>query len=352
MLFETFDTEITPMAASVIFGALLGLVFGVAAQISRFCLRRGIVGGGAERSSALGVWLTALLIAILGTQAAAWLGYVDLSQHRFATSEVPVLAILVGGLLFGAGMVLTRGCVSRLTVLGATGNLRALVVIATFAIVAHATLKGVLASARVSLGSVTVDVGDAALLSALPGGALIWGGLVAALIVAVVLRSGARSRDLVLAAMMGALVPLGWVGTGFLLYDEFDPIALESLSFTAPWSDTLFWAIASTSIPAGFGTGLVGGVIVGSFLSALVRSELNLVSFCAPNETLRYLAGGSLMGFGGVLAGGCTVGAGLSGVGALSFAAILGLVAIMAGGRITDRLLDRQSLGPVGVPAE
>ncbi|MEQ9038048.1 MAG: YeeE/YedE family protein [Silicimonas sp.] len=352
MLFETFDTEITPMAASVIFGALLGLVFGVAAQISRFCLRRGIVGGGAERSSALGVWLTALLIAILGTQAAAWLGYVDLSQHRFATSEVPVLAILVGGLLFGAGMVLTRGCVSRLTVLGATGNLRALVVIATFAIVAHATLKGVLASARVSLGSVTVDVGDAALLSALPGGALIWGGLVAALIVAVVLRSGARSRDLVLAAMIGALVPLGWVGTGFLLYDEFDPIALESLSFTAPWSDTLFWAIASTSIPAGFGTGLVGGVIVGSFLSALVRSELNLVSFGAPNETLRYLAGGSLMGFGGVLAGGCTVGAGLSGVGALSFAAILGLVAIMAGGRITDRLLDRQSLGPVGVPAE
>ena len=352
MLFETFDTEITPMAASVIFGALLGLVFGVAAQISRFCLRRGIVGGGAERSSALGVWLTALLIAILGTQAAAWLGYVDLSEHRFATSEVPVLAILVGGLLFGAGMVLTRGCVSRLTVLGATGNLRALVVIATFAIVAHATLKGVLASARVSLGSVTVDVGDAALLSALPGGALIWGGLVAALIVAVVLRSGARSRDLVLAAMIGALVPLGWVGTGFLLYDEFDPIALESLSFTAPWSDTLFWAIASTSIPAGFGTGLVGGVIVGSFLSALVRSELNLVSFGAPNETLRYLAGGSLMGFGGVLAGGCTVGAGLSGVGALSFAAILGLVAIMAGGRITDRLLDRQSLGPVGVPAE
>lgn len=352
MLFETFDTEITPMAASVIFGALLGLVFGVAAQISRFCLRRGIVGGGAERSSALGVWLTALLIAILGTQAAAWLGYVDLSEHRFATSEVPVLAILVGGLLFGAGMVLTRGCVSRLTVLGATGNLRALVVIATFAIMAHATLKGVLASARVSLGSVTVDVGDAALLSALPGGALIWGGLVAALIVAVVLRSGARSRDLVLAAMIGALVPLGWVGTGFLLYDEFDPIALESLSFTAPWSDTLFWAIASTSIPAGFGTGLVGGVIVGSFLSALVRSELNLVSFGAPNETLRYLAGGSLMGFGGVLAGGCTVGAGLSGVGALSFAAILGLVAIMVGGRITDRLLDRQSLGPVGVPAE
>lgn len=352
MLFEMFDTEITPMFAAVLFGGLLGLVFGAAAQISRFCLRRGIVGQGADRASALGAWLTALLVAILGTQTAAWLGYVDFSEHRFAAAEVPVLAILVGGILFGAGMVLTRGCVSRLTVLGATGNLRALVVILTFAIVAHATLKGVLALARTSLGSVTVDAGGAALLSGLPGGALVWGGLLAVLIVAVVLRSGARARDLGLAAVIGALVPLGWVGTGFLLFDEFDPIALESLSFTAPWSDTLFWTIASTSIPAGFGTGLVGGVILGSFLSAALRGDLELVSFGQPQETLRYLAGGALMGFGGVLAGGCTVGAGLSGVGTLSLAAVLALAAIMAGGRITDRLLDRQGSGPVAVPAE
>lgn len=351
MLFETFDLEMTPIFASVLFGGLLGLAFGGAAQISRFCLRRGLVRG-ADRTSALGVWLTALLVAILGTQAAIWLGYLDVSEHRFAASELPVLAILVGGLLFGAGMVLTRGCISRLTVLSATGNLRALFVIATFAIVAHATLKGVLASIRTSLGSVTLDTGEAALLSGLPGGALVWGGLLAALIVAVVLRSGARPRDLALAGLIGALVPLGWVGTGFLLYDDFDPIALESMSFTAPWSDTLFWAIASTSIPAGFGTGMVGGVLAGSFLAAALRGELQLQSFSAPGETLRYLTGGALMGFGGVLAGGCTVGAGLSGVGMLSLAAILALVAIMTGARATDRLLDRKAATPVAVPAE
>lgn len=352
MLFESFDTELSPIFASVLFGGFLGLVFGAAAQASRFCLRRGLVGAGSERSSALGVWLTALLVAIVGTQGAIWAGLVDFSEHRFASAGVPVLAILAGGLLFGAGMVLTRGCISRLTVLSATGNLRALFVILTFAVVAHATLKGVLAEARVALGSVTVDAGDAALLSGLPGGALVWGGLLAALIVAVVLRSGAQPFELGLAAVIGALVPLGWIGTGFVLYDEFDPIALESLSFTAPWSDTLFWAIASTSIPAGFGTGLVGGALLGSFLSAAGRGELALVSFAAPGETLRYLGGGALMGFGGVLAGGCTLGAGLSGVGTLSLAAILALAAIMAGGRITDRLLDRQPSGTVAVPAE
>lgn len=352
MLFETFDTEITPMLAAVVFGGLIGFLFGVAAQISRFCLRRGLVGGGSERASALGVWLTALLVAILGTQAVSWLGLVDFSEHRFAAAEVPVAAIVIGGLVFGAGMVLTRGCVSRLTVLAATGNLRAWVVILTFAVVAHATLKGVLASLRVSLGTVTVDVGDAALLSGLPGGAPFWGGLLAMALLALVVRSGASARDQAPAVLIGALVPLGWVGTGYLLHDEFDPIALESLSFTAPWSDTLFWAIASTSIPAGFGTGLACGVIAGSFLAAATRGELKLVSFSRPEETLRYLAGAALMGFGGVLAGGCTVGAGLSGVSTLSLSAILALAAIMVGGRITDRLLDRNPSLTVGVPAE
>jgi uncharacterized membrane protein YedE/YeeE len=267
-------------------------------------------------------------------------------------AELPLAAILLGGVLFGAGMVLTRGCVSRLTVLGATGNLRALSVLVVFAIVAHATLKGVLAPLRVSLGTATVDMGEASLLSGLPGGAPVWTGLVIAVIAALVLRSGARRRDLALAAVIGALVPLGWVGTGFLLLDEFDPIPLESLSFTAPWSETLFWGIASTSIPAGFGTGLVGGVIAGSLAAAALRGEAKLISFSSPQETLRHLAGGALMGFGGVLAGGCTVGAGLSGVGTLSVAAILTLAAIMAGGRVTDRLVDRQGSGLMGVPAE
>jgi uncharacterized membrane protein YedE/YeeE len=352
MLFETFETEITPIMASVIFGILLGAVFGAAAQISQFCLRRGVVGSGSDRMSALGVWLTALLVAVIGTQLAVGLGYVDFSGHRFAVAELPFAAILLGGVLFGAGMVLTRGCVSRLTVLGATGNLRALSVLVVFAIVAHATLKGVLAPLRVSLGAATVDMGEASLLSGLPGGAPVWTGLVIAVIAALVLRSGARRRDLALAAVIGALVPLGWVGTGFLLLDEFDPIPLESLSFTAPWSETLFWGIASTSIPAGFGTGLVGGVIAGSLAAAALRGEAKLISFSSPQETLRYLAGGALMGFGGVLAGGCTVGAGLSGVGTLSVAAILALAAIMAGGRITDRLVDRQGSGLIGVPAE
>ncbi|KKK70134.1 hypothetical protein LCGC14_2927050 [marine sediment metagenome] len=145
-----------------------------------------------------------------------------------------------------------------------------------------------------------------------------------------------------LGGVIGLLVAVGWLATGRLLLDDFDPITFESMSFTAPWTETLFWTVASTSIPAGFGTGLIGGVLAGAFASALLRRELLLESFTAPGQTLRYIGGGAMMGFGGVLAGGCTVGAGLSGVSTLSVAAVIALVSIITGARLADRLVDGQ----------
>lgn len=353
MLYELYDIEISPVAASIWLGLGLGVIFGIAAQISRFCLRRGLVGQGTDRRAALGVWLAGLAAAIAGTQVAAGLGYLDLSEHRFAATELPWLAIVVGGLLFGAGMVLTRGCISRLTVLSGTGNLRALSVIIVFAIVAHATLKGLLAPLRTTLGGTTVDVGPLATASGLPGGAALWAAVAVVGLAFLVARSGARLTHIALGIVVGLLVPLGWFGTGTFLLDDFDPLPLASLSFTAPWADTLFWSIASTAIPAGFGTGLIGGVFLGSFASAAARRELRLESFSSPQQTLRYTAGAALMGVGGVLAGGCTVGAGLSGVAGLNLSAALALVAIMVGAKATDLVLQGNAAGTgAAVPAE
>ena len=114
----------------------------------------------------------------------------------------------------------------------------------------------------------------------------------------------------------------GWVGTGFILYDDFDPIAFESIAFTSPWTDSIFWTLASTSVSAKFGVGLVGGVIVGAFLSAAASGRLSWQSFESPAHFGRFAAGASLMGFGGVIAGGCTIGAGLSGIPSLSIVPI------------------------------
>ena len=343
-MFETLGfEETTARQAAVWFALALGLAFGFLGQRSRFCFRRAVAGEAGERRSAAGVWLTGLAVALLGAQAGVSAGLVSFEGHRYLAPDLPWLAIVAGGLAFGAGMVLTHGCISRLTVLTGTGNLRALTVLAIFAVVAHATLKGVLAPVRTTLGSVTLPLGEQASLAALPGGAWLWAGVIALACLAFAARSGARPTTLILGALIGALVPLAWVGTGYVLFDEFDPIAMESLSFTSPSADGLFWLVASSSIPAGFGVGLIGGVVGGALLAALAFRDFKWQSFETPRQTGRYLAGAVLMGMGGVLAGGCTIGAGLSGISTLGVSAILALASIAAGGALTVRLLGEAS---------
>ena len=135
-------------------------------------------------------------------------------------------------------------------------------------------------------------------------------------------------------------MPLGWVGTGFLLLDDFDPIPMQSMGFTGPMADTLFWTVAATSIPAGFGTGLAAGVVAGSLAAALAAGEFRWQSLEGPRQTGRYMAGAAMMGVGGVLAGGCTVGAGLSGVSTASLAALIALAAMAASARATGIVLE------------
>lgn len=345
MLSQITDSIGVP-AASVLLGLALGAAFGLLAERSAFCFRRSLVGE--DRAQAAGVWLSALATAIVLTQAAVASGLASVAGNRLLAPDLPLAAVVGGGLLFGAGMVLARGCISRLTVLAATGNLRAAITVLLVALTAHATMKGVLSPLREAVGSVTLPLGAKVSLAALPGGAALWTLLLAGGLGVIVLRSGARPSRIALGALIGVLVPLAWIGTSHLAADPFDPIPVQSLSFTGPFADTLFWVVAASSIPAGFGVGLVGGTLAGSFLSAAAAGRLALQSFSSAAETGRFLAGGSLMGFGGVLAGGCTIGAGLSGIAVLSVTAALALAAMAAGALVTHAVLS----GPAVLEAQ
>ena len=340
MLYAYVETDLN---LQLLFGLALGLVFGAAAQISRFCLRSAVVGENARDASARAIWVLALGVAVSGFEIAQTLGLIDLTEHRFLTSDIPLAAIVLGGLAFGAGMVLTRGCASRLTILSATGNLRALSVLVVFALVAHATMKGVLAPLRSILSDVTFSL-PVGTLSALPGFAPAIGLALNALAIYLARQSKTNWMHIILGAVIGLVAVGGWITTGLLLMDEFDPTPVQSVAFTQPWGDALFWTMASTAIPAGFGVGFIGGVLGGSFLSAATRGELGLQGFETPNQMLRYGAGGALMGLGGVLAGGCTVGAGLGGGAALSVSALLALASIV-GGAVLMRALLRPRAG-------
>jgi uncharacterized membrane protein YedE/YeeE len=270
--------------------------------------------------------------------------------------------LICGGLMFGAGMVLTRGCASRLTVLAASGNLRAAAAMVVFAIAAHATMKGMLNVIPQSLAggdwtpgaSGEMAPGASSLPMLLGVSPWVIVAALAALAAGMAAQARLRAATLVMGVAIGALIPLGWVGTGLVLADDFDPIAFESLAFTRPAAELLFWTIAGTAIPAGFGVGFMAGVLGGAHLAARAARELSFESFTTARQTGRYLSGAGLMGVGGVMAGGCTLGAGLGGVSTLGLSEIVALGAIALGAVLTDGALRASARGArmAGMPAE
>ena len=328
-------------------GAVIGALFGAFAQQSRFCLRaaavefsRGHIGG------KLAIWLIVFTTAIAGTMLISWQGLFGASEARQLASPQSLSGAAIGGLMFGAGMVLARGCSSRLLVLSATGNLRALLSGLVFAVVAQASLHGFLSPLREALASpfTTLSIGsnDLLVLSGVPAslaGYLVAFGLAASLALALWRKVSPWQAFSALA--VGACIPLAWWFTNAMASIAFEPVQLEALSFTGPSADTLMLFLSRPGSMIDFDVGLVPGVFIGAFLAALVTGELELQGFEGGVSMRRYLSGAALMGFGGMLAGGCAVGAGVTGASIFALTAWVTLFAIWIAASLTDWLVDR-----------
>lgn len=343
--FENVDLgAVLPLA-----GLLLGGVFGVLAQQSKFCLRTAVIEAQTgSRFPMAGAYLIAMIIAAVLTQGLELADLITFEGTRFAQSDLALGPLLIGGALFGAGMVLTRGCASRLTVLAAQGNMRAVLVLLVFAVVAYASLRGILTLPRRSLAeATTVELG---------GVFPLWVGAVFLTGAAwIIWRSGVTLRLALYGGLIGIVVALGWFATGAFLADPFDPQPAESLAFTAGASDALFFVMVSSAVEASFASGVFAGVLIGAFLSAMIRKEFALESFENGPQTLRYLSGAALMGIGGVWAGGCTIGAGVTGTSAFSVAAYIALGSMIFGAMLTNwylssRLQPSMKKGSAEVP--
>ena len=306
-------------------GLALGIGFGGLARWSGFCLR-GAVEDALTRTDAprLRGFLAAMVVALVATQALVLAGRLDLSKALVLAPNLFWLGALLGGAMFGVGMVLTGGCGSRLLVLAAGGNLRSMVSFLIFALVAYATIRGILAPARSALSAAgTVALGKHQTLPVAAGAVFV------AVSLAFIAWRRAPARDLVAGALIGLLVPLGYLATGVMGADEFEPASVESLNLVRAGGDALIYLLIWTGAKANFGVGFVGGILLGAFVVALARGELKLVGFEQPADMLRYAGGAALMGAGGVMALGCTIGNGLTGVASLapvSFIAVPAMV--------------------------
>ncbi|HET6468293.1 MAG TPA: YeeE/YedE family protein [Geminicoccaceae bacterium] len=325
---------------------LLGLVYGAVVQRTHFCTMGAIADAvlfGSRRR--LRSWLLAIAVALAGTQALALAGLVPLDAAFYRGGELRWLAALVGGTLFGFGMVLAGGCVSRNLVRLGAGSLKSLVVLLVLGVTAYAAMRGALAVPRGWIaGAAAVDLRPLGLATqgldtlvatglGVPP-ALAAAGL-AAVLVALVLWYclkdagflGAR-RELVAGLVVGALVPLGWLATAQLGELDFDPLPPASLTYVAPTGATVLYLMTATGAAVDFAVALVVGTVLGAFATALATRQLRLETFTSGDDMLRHLAGAVLMGAGGVLAGGCSIGQGITGLSTLalgSFVAVGGI---------------------------
>lgn len=342
-------------ALAALAGLVTGLVFGVSAEQSQFCLRAAAVEVSRRRlGPRLSVWLLTFSTGLLWTQALNAAGVIDLGTSRWLASPGTLSGAIAGGLVFGAGMILARGCPGRLLVLGATGNLRAILSGLVFAVVAQMSLHGVLAPLRAALSGGWVTAGpNPTLLDELhlpAGSGLALGAGFAVLALALALRNRVAPRVLLFGCGVGFAVAVGWVLTYTLSQISFDPVPVGSLTFSGPSADTLMFLLSDSPVLQ-FDVGLVPGVALAAFASALVSGRLKWQGWDGAQAMRRYLLGAALMGFGAMTAGGCTIGAGVTGGSTMALTAWVALTSMWLGGMLFDRLLDRPEAAPLGAPA-
>ncbi|MGY3544668.1 putative membrane protein YedE/YeeE [Bradyrhizobium sp. USDA 4472] len=331
----------------ILAGFVIGLVYGSVGLLSGFCLMSSMRAWLAEGDGRLvRSYALAIAVAIAASQFLAGAGMVDLGKSIYLQQTFSLPVLFLGGLLFGYGMVLSNGCGSRALVLLGRGNLRSFVVVTVLAIAAQMTLKGLIAPARIALvqaSQTTVNVNSLPSVLATLGLAEGASRALAAAVIAFALILFAfahtafrRSPGQIAAGVIvGLLVAGGWYVTGYVGADDFNPVPVTSLTFIAPIADSLQYAMLSTGLTLNFGIATVGGVLAGSLVTALVTGRFRLEGYSSPRHMLRSAGGAALMGIGGVMAFGCSIGQGLTGVSTLalgSFVAVAGIVLGTAAG--------------------
>ena len=351
--------DVDALARQVLWTAfVLSAAFGAIAQRTHFCT----MGAVADVVSMgdwtrMRQWVLAIGVSMLGFNAMVALGWISAADSLYASARFTWLSSLVGGLLFGFGMVLASGCGSKTLVRIGAGSLKSLVVFIVLAIGAFATLKGITAVLRVAtVDSVFVTLPPGQDLPSLVASATGAGKATVALVIAFVLGGAAvawalasaagRSADSLLAGLGIGVVIVGvWWASGRLGFVEEDPNTLEaafvatysrrmeSLSFVAPFAHALEWLIYFSDAGRRLTVGVVSavGVVAGSAAVALATRTFRWEGFRDAEDTANHIVGGLLMGVGGVTALGCTIGQGLSGVSTLALGSFIALGAIIAG---------------------
>ena len=354
---ETADIDsLTRQVLWASFG--LAVAFGAIAQRTRFCTMGAVADvvnmGDWERAR---MWALAIAVAVLGFNAMVALGWLQAANSIYAAPRVLWLSTLLGGSMFGFGMVLASGCGSKNLLRLGSGNLKALVVVVVLGLSAFATLRGITGVLRVNTvdrvffelpaGQDLPSLGAAVFGVPAPTLAMVLGASLAVLLLLWVLsKPEGRHGEVLLGGIgIGAVIAATWWVSGRLGHVPEDPNTLEaaflgtnsrrmeSLSMVAPVGYALDWLLFFSDKSKLLTLGIVSvvGLSVGACVVSLMDGSFRWEGFGSVEDLANHLSGGVLMGVGGVTAMGCTVGQGLSGLSTLSIGSFIALAGIVAG---------------------
>ncbi|SIQ79543.1 hypothetical protein SAMN05421641_11456 [Paracoccus thiocyanatus] len=315
-----------------------GIVLGLSARLGDFCtlgaLESAVYGKDSRR---LRLWGVVLGVAILTTQGLAMAGWIEIENSFHHTIQWNPLASIIGGLVFGYGMAMAGNCGFGALVRFGSGDLRSLVVVVVMAIVGFIVLSGPLAPLRVLLfpqpeatgpQGILHDLGllgvPAAVTAALVGlAALAWG----------LGHAPLRARPGMIAWGVAAGLAITWCffGTSWLYDQSLGAVQIEGPSFTAPVGRTLIFLMTATAGGITFSVGSVVGVMAGALIGSMIRGLFKWEACEDPRELGRQVGGAALMGAGGVVAMGCTIGQGITAFAAMAWSGPVTLAAIIAG---------------------
>lgn len=342
---------------STLAGLLVGMACGFTARRARLCSFGAIedawMGGDTRRLRIFGL---ALAVALAGTQVLVGLDLLDPSLSPYVQPALPWLSVAVGSVMFGIGMALVGTCSFGSLVRLGSGDLRSLIVMMVFGAVAYATLRGMLAPLRIEVlekaaldmpGGVKGGLDSVLAFFAVPH-ARLWLTVIAVSVLLAAVAVDARLRRsprlLMAGATLGFGVVAGWWVTGVAV-DPFEHLPrAQSLTFVSPVGRALYAVLSTPAALLEFGIGTLAGVALGSFLSALYDREFRWEAFDDDREMRRHLVGAVLMGGGGVLAGGCTIGQGISAGSMMALSWPLAMAGMMIGARIGIAFLMEGSL--------
>lgn len=341
-------------------GLAAGTVLGFVARRNFFCtlsaLEQHWYG---NNSNGLRSWVLAAVIAAILTQTMNAAGIADTRSSFYLTASFSWLGAVVGGLAFGFGMALVGTCGYGALVRLGGGSLKSLMAVLVLGITALSTQRGLLGLGRVSISdqfqldlSAAGDQSIPSLVDAVTSVNLSAVTIVVLLVVPLIwiFRDPAFRTDrrgIVTALVVGCVVAFGWFATSRFAETSFVPVQLESASFVVPLADVILHFAAFTGTGPDYGVGMVFGTVFGSALAARMADNVRWEACDDARELSRHIIGAALMGFGGVLALGCTIGQGISAASLLAVSVPVTMISIGFGARMgLAFLLEGSALAP------